>query len=295
MPPSSAKRFPANSRTNPAELDGIHKSAQKRHTWFEILPVRVKLASQFFHFASMASPLQRLGSRLKAGLGSTLVASSSYALGLGFFSAPASAALTGCAQGDNAGQSLYSDISSNPGFTCYVGDKVYSDFANFNGMSASDTFSLFQGGANNQTHSLSVQAGSTGGYFTPGSYGFDYKVTVWQGNQAIQKYSTGATTNVPDVSWTKKLTSTGVLAAATVSSPFATSSSSVFTPLVTSADFTTELIVNSGDGVTQFTDALVQADNNPPSATAPAPLPLLGAPAAFGISRRLRRRVRQAG
>jgi hypothetical protein len=276
-------------------LDGIHKSAQKRHTWFEILRVQGKLASQFFHFASMALPLQRLGSRLKAGLGTTLIASSSCAMGFAFFSAPASAALTGCAQGDTSGQFLYSDISSNPGFTCYIGDKVYSDFANFNGMSASDTFSLFQGGANSQIHSLSVQAGSTGGYFTPGSYGFNYKVTVWQGSQAIQKYSTGATTNVPDVSWTKNLYSTGAPDPATVSSPFATSGSSVFNPLVKSADFTTELIVNSGDGVTQFTDALVQTENTPGTATAPAPLPLLGASAAFGLSRRLRRRVRQPG
>lgn len=46
----------------------------------------------------MASPLQRLqglGSRLKAGLGTTLIATSSCALGLGLFSAPTSAALTG--------------------------------------------------------------------------------------------------------------------------------------------------------------------------------------------------------
>jgi|GEM_PF-1228957 hypothetical protein len=246
----------------------------------------------------MASPLQRLGSGLQTGfrsaLGSALVAISSGALGLGFLSAPASAAVTGCAQGGSSGQFLYSDITA--GFTCYVGDKVYSDFSNANGMSANDTFSLFQGGVNGQIHSLSVQGGSSGGYFTPGIYGFDYKVTVWQGNQAIQKYSTGATTNVPGVDWQKDLISTGTpnYATATSNSAGGTSGSSLFSPLVTSADFTTKLTVNSGDGVTQFTDAIIQKENIPPSAAAPAPLPLLGATAAFGISRRMRRRIRQA-
>jgi hypothetical protein len=277
-------------------LDGIHKSAQKRHTWFEILPVRGKLASQFFHFASMASPLQRLGSRLKAGLGTTLVASSGCAMGFAFFSAPASAALTGCAQGDTSGQFLYSDISSNPGFTCYVGDKLYSNFSNFSGLAANDTFSLFQGGPNDSIHSLSVQGGSNGGYFTPGTYGFDYKVTVWQGNQAIQNYSTGATTNIPGVTWQKDLISTGTpnSATATNNSLGGTSQFSTFNPPLTAADFTTQLTVGAGVGVTQWTDALVQTPNNPPSASVPAPLPLLGASAAFGLSRRLRRRVRQA-
>ena len=242
----------------------------------------------------MASPLQRLGSRLKAGLGTTLVASSSCALGLAFFSTPASAALTGCQQGDTSGQFLYSDITA--GFTCYVGDKLYTDFSNFSGMSANDTFSLFQGGPKNEIHSLSVQGGSNGGYFTPGTYGFDYKVTVWQGSQAIKNYSTGATTNVPGVDWQKDLISTGTpnSATATNTTPGGTSQFSTFTPLLTSADFTTHLTVNAGTGVTQWTDALIQTDNNPPSATVPAPLPLLGASAAFGLSRRLRRRVRQA-
>ena len=246
----------------------------------------------------MALPFQRLGSGLKkaahAGLGSTLLTTSACALGLGFLSTPASAALTGCAQGDTSGQFLYSDIT--PGFTCYVGDKVYSDFSGFSGMGGNDTFSLFQGGVNGQIHSMSVQGGSNGGYFIPGTYGFNYKVTVWQGNQAIQKYSTGATTNVPGVDWEKDLISTGTpnYATATSSSPGGTSGSSVFRPLVTSADFTTKLTVNAGDGVTQWTDAIIQKDNTLPSADVPAPLPILGASAAFGMSRRMRRRIRQA-
>ena len=259
-----------------------------------MLRYRGKIASQFFHFTSMASPLQSLGSRLKAGLGTTLAATSSCALGLAFFSAPASASITGCQQGDASGQFVFSDITA--GFTCYVGDKVYSDFANFSGMGANDTFSLFQGGPNNEVHSLSVQGGSNGGYFTPGTYGFNYKVTVWQGNQAIQTYSTGATTNVGGVVWEKDLISTGspVSATATNLTPGGTSSSSTFNPLLTSADFTTSLNVTSGIGVTQWSDALIQTNNTSGTATAPAPLPLLGAAAAFGLSRRLRRRVRQA-
>ena len=236
------------------------------------------------------SPVQRLTARL----GTALIATSGCVLGLGLFSAPASAAVTGCSQGDVSGQFVFSDIT--PGFQCYVGDKVYTNFDNFSGMSANDTFSLFQGGPNNEVHSMSVQGGSNGGYFTPGSYGFDYKVTVWQGNQAIQTYSTGATTNVPGVGWEKDLISTGspTSATATNNTPGGTSQSSTFSPLVTSADFTTALTVSAGIGVTQWTDALIQTVNTPPTSGVPAPLPLLGASAAFAYSRRLRQRVRKS-
>jgi hypothetical protein len=239
----------------------------------------------------MALKSQKYSLRIASRLGSGLLATTSFSLGMGVFSAPAPAAVTGCGQGGVSGQFLYSDITA--GFQCYIGDKLYSGFDKFSGMSSNDVFTLFQGGPKNEIYSISVQGGSNGGYFTPGTYGFDYKVSVWQGSQTIQTYSTGATTNVGGVTWQKDLISTGspTNATATNLTPGGTSDSSTFSPTVTTADFTTKLTVSGGTGVTQWTDALIQT-TTPSGNSVPAPLPLLGASAAFAYSRRLRQRTR---
>jgi MYXO-CTERM domain-containing protein len=72
--------------------------------------------------------------------------------------------------------------------------------------------------------------------------------------------------------------------------PFATGPSSFFTPPVTSATFTTTLNVTSGF-VSQVTSGISQRD---PGTRVPGPLPLLGAGAAFGFSRRIRNRIKVA-
>jgi hypothetical protein len=202
------------------------------------------------------------------------------------FSAPAKA--------DDCGTGTLSDLIS-VSKTC--GDKRYTFSGNpFTGFVGTDVYTL---GVAAGIHTLSVQT-SLGG-FNVGNYGtnvfeLDYTVAV-TGIQKIYSFNTGITT--PDgsavASYSMLNTASipgnlGVPATATVNLPFATGPSSVFTPPVTSASFETTLNVTTGF-VTQVTSGISQ---QAPMSEVPGPLPLLGAGAAFGFSRRIRNRIKVA-
>jgi hypothetical protein len=164
---------------------------------------------------------------------------------------------------------------------CASGDKIYSDFQFSPNWNNTATFGFTD---NNDEHTFS---GASLGLL-PGTYTYSYKVAIVGSNEFLA-YRTGAATSsiTLPLSSTKTLTGTpnGVTVTATDSS-----SSSVYTYAPTVAgpvDFTSTINVTAGR-LDVITDSLVQQLNNPPSAV-PAPFPILGAAAAFGSVRKLRK------
>jgi len=179
-----------------------------------------------------------------------------------------------------------------------VGDKTYSDFS-FTGFAGTDTVNVNEVGPVNPQHTLNL-ATSTG-MWGIGTYTLTYKVKVKapsanlfsayrnQVGSAILGTNTG----------TYQTAFSGLMPViAPVPAPVTSninsgpSSTATFplTDLVTEATFTNTLIVTEG-GATVLDNTLVQ--NGFSSDTeVPGPLPLLGAGAAFGFSRRIRSRIK---
>ena len=177
-------------------------------------------------------------------------------------------------------QSTLGSLAALGSTGCQNGDKIYSDFVFSNNWNSSSGFGFTD---NNEEHTFS---GSSLGLL-PGKYTYSYKVAI-VGSSKFLAYRTGAaTSSINPLSSTKTLTGTpnGVAVTATDSSQ-----SSVYTYAPTVAgpvDFTSTINVTAGR-LDTITDTLVQELNDPPSAV-PAPFPILGAAAAFGSLRKLRK------
>jgi hypothetical protein len=191
----------------------------------------------------------------------------------------------------------------NTDFACQIGDKIYSNFKTILDTTGAlgDSSFLFQNIGTN--FSLSAFGG-----FTAGTYEYGYTMTVFNAlasGQALSSIRTDAAnaaiggTGVP--AWTKTLTAlTDGPDISTVSSRAGNVSSDngpvSFDPndFPTSADFISKLVV---DPLTNnFTPSIVDTaiQKNPKPETVPGPLPILGAAAAFGFSRKLRSRIKQS-
>ena len=107
----------------------------------------------------------------------------------------------------------------------------------------------------------------------------------------FRSYS-GNLTGDTDTTWAMNVAATNAASPSTTPgyptlTQFATTPKLAFNPNVTSSRFTSIVLAsNTGAGVTQFANRLEQK--------VPGPLPILGAGAAFGFSRKLRRRVNAA-
>lgn len=168
---------------------------------------------------------------------------------------------------------------------CIIGDKIYSDFS-FTGAwnKTSNDYTFTNMPVDQHTFSGSGLALMTG------VYSYTYKVSIAPGNplQRIYAYATGSGSSDPinPLSATKDLTGTG--GGTVVSLNGANSSSYFYSPTITGpVTFSSSITVASGR-LDIITDSLVQQP-------VPGPLPLLGAGAAFGFSRKLRNRIKQAG
>ncbi|WP_216907441.1 hypothetical protein [Synechococcus sp. CCY 0621] len=201
------------------------------------------------------------------------------------------------------------------GFACIIGDKVYSSFLNISGSPALDTaFFSFTNNAPNFSISIIPVPGTN---FLPGLYEFGYSMTVFDAvasGQRIKSISTGATSSAqptpPNPAYTQTLQATptlviagegdlgGVILATETrtngNSPVNSGAINFTTPVV-SADFISTLAVGNqaGNFVSNFNNSVIQLNAPPRGETVPGPLPILGAAAAFGMSRKLRRRIRQ--
>jgi len=194
------------------------------------------------------------------------------------FSAPAKAA---------CGTGFLSSL--NTGMTLTCDDKDYTFAAGaFNAFNLNDVYvvnvDMFD------THNFTIIS-SAGGY-GPGTYNLNYDVTA-TGAQTIKAY--GADLQAPlggTGSYSVTGNPAGVPPTASTNLQGVRNLSTYPGSGVTTATFNTTLTVGANTSVTSFTSAILQ--RKPGTSTVPGPLPLLGAGAAFGISRRIRSRINAA-
>jgi len=215
-----------------------------------------------------------------------------------FNTTSANAAITGCA-GGNSGQALWSDIQGTPNFTCTIDDKIYSNFTyssviNVSGQPTSgidpfDQFAFSTIGAAGLTHNLNVQSANS---YMNTKVSLAYTVTRVVAPNIFKSYS-GNITGDNGTSWSLSIAATNAPGSPSTTSGYpalgqaATTPTVKYNPNTISSTFTNTLIADqNGMGVTQFSNRLNQA--------VPGPLPLLGAGAALGFSRKLRARTKLA-
>jgi hypothetical protein len=197
--------------------------------------------------------------------------------------APANAA--DCVAGDVASYQMLT------GGECTSGDKTYSNFI-FTNLNSADTVTISPG---IPTHTIALSNSSGWG---AGTYGLSYRVTIDPlAPYYLRAYAASSSSSifVPSlVSGTIGLTASAMppLSGTIPLNSGTTVPSFYTTPLTLKTDvFTTEVIVTDGF-LTAFDNSIVQGINN--TDRVPGPLPLLGAGAAFGFSRRIRNRIKAA-
>jgi hypothetical protein len=178
-------------------------------------------------------------------------------------------------------------VSSIDGTTLECGDKKYTFDPNAFAAFGADFYSITVDGFGTHNFTLLPASGSYG----PGTYNLNFSVMT-TGVNTIKAYGTDLQAPLGgSASYTMTGAPAGIppSAIATLSGP----GLSVYPGLgVNMATFTSTLQVNAGTSVTSFTSAILQQP--PRSSQVPGPLPLLGAGAAFGFSRRIRSRIKAA-
>jgi hypothetical protein len=181
-----------------------------------------------------------------------------------------------------------------------VGDKTYSDFS-FTGFAGTDTVNVSEVGLVNPMHTLNL--GTSTGSWGIGTYTLSYKLKVKAPSTNVLSYyrnqvgsalfGTNTGTYQTTFSGLMPVTATAP-APVTANINGGPSPTAIFTDAVTEAMFTNTLIVTEG-GATVLDNTLVQepGPGGDPEEV-PGPLPLLGAGAAFGFSRRIRNRIKAA-
>ena len=164
---------------------------------------------------------------------------------------------------------------------CIIGDKIYSDFSFSGAWAGSSNFTFSNSPADQHTF------GGSGLALNPGAYSYTYKVKIAPGNplQRLLGYRTGSGTSdlfLPLVS-TKTLAGTPGGTVTAIND--LTSPSYMYSPYVTGPVVFTSNINVTGGRLDILTDTLGQV-------TVPGPLPIVGAAAAFGFSRKLRHRIK---
>jgi len=166
-----------------------------------------------------------------------------------------------------------------PGASFTVTDKTFSNFNTIVGFDDTDTvtFNLAAG-----VHRFQIQ--SANGWANPVS--LNYTVAVTSGPSVITDSTANYQTS--DMNGAGTFTFTTGQPSTQTGSPTVNSMPLVrtFSPRVTSSTFSTTLTPTAGV-IDQFTSRYLQAAPN----TVPGPLPILGIGAAFGFSRKLRKRI----
>ena len=190
------------------------------------------------------------------------------------FSSP-SLAQSACAPG---GIAAYVALGSTG---CTSGDKIYSNFS-FTGFAGSTSLSVTDNGPQ---HTFSA-SGLNFGAGTAASYSYTVAIAPGNPNASFLSYRTSATDSdvLNPLVGTKTLTGTN--GGTSTSSNGAIGNVVSYSPTIGGpVTFTGGINVTSGR-IDVFTDTLAQQIQ-----VVPGPLPILGAAAAFGYSRRLRKRL----
>jgi hypothetical protein len=209
--------------------------------------------------------------------------------------APAHAGVCTTGNGTSTASFSLSLIDSDPALTCNVGDKIYSNFS-YTGFVSSDpaqnTVNMSESGVGGLQHTIGMM--NTSGW-TSASNTFNYTITIITGGGfSLDQWAATGSSSILGSGFTSTVTATNsapspnpngaVNAFTTVGSP------STFTAGTTSSAFTNTFNVTS-QGFTSFDNTVNQ---KAPTSSVPGPLPILGAGAAFGFSRKLRSRIKAA-
>jgi hypothetical protein len=209
--------------------------------------------------------------------------------GLGILQTTPANAQTCTGNGTATGSFTLAFLDANPGLTCTIGDKIYSNFS-YTGFVSSDlaqnVVNMSESGVGGLQHTIGMQ--NTAGW-TSASNTFSYTVSIASGSNTLNQWAATGASSIIGSGFNSTVTATNsapspnpngaVNAFSTVGSP------STFTAGTTSSAFSNTFNVTS-NAFTAFDNSLTQSA--PPSAT-PGPLPILGAAAAFGSVRKLRR------
>jgi len=176
---------------------------------------------------------------------------------------------------------------------CQVKDKLYSflpgAFANFD--LDNTVLQITNSSFNPLQHNIKL---SNGGGFQPGPYNFDYNIAVvGDPGLFISDWFASAEPVDPDFSNYTLVTDTNLTPSSSIIFPSqAITAKRLFSGMPTSVDFTNRLTVVAGSaGPNGFTNTVTQARRHDIDQV-PGPLPILGAAAAFGFSRKLRARIK---
>ena len=178
-----------------------------------------------------------------------------------------------------------------PGLTCIVGDKKYSNFS-YTGFVAADAaqnvVNISESGIGGLQHTIGMM--NTSGW-TSTTNTFNYTVEVVGSGVFLDQWAATGSSSIIGSQFKSTVTATSsapspnpnlaMNAFSTVGSP------STFNPNTSISSFTNTFTVDS-NAFTSFDNSLTQKVNPVATAT-PGPLPILGAAAAFGSVRKLRR------
>jgi CRISPR/Cas system endoribonuclease Cas6 (RAMP superfamily) len=175
---------------------------------------------------------------------------------------------------------------SGAGFTCQKDDKIYSDFA-FIGFTGTSNFQFtsatFMGTDIHTFQGIGVDL------TTSASYSYKIAVdTVMAPGYKIVSFFTSTTTQGTPVSKTLA-DSFGNTVTSTNGAPSEVYSGSPY-PAAGPITYSSSLTPSTSSIIYNFTDTHTQMQMVPP---VPGPLPVLGAAAAFGYSRQIRRRLKK--
>jgi len=255
-----------------------------------------------FFLTPMAMPF--LSNRAAKGLSQAAALSVLAASGL-ILAGPAQAAAVNPCNFDSTSTDSYKVRSSNPatvtltspGFACQLGDKIYSDFIFSNAFNGNFSFNVRDNG-----DYIFSGAGLTG---VGNGFSYQYKVTLVDPRNGFSKWNTsfaGSSTNPAALSYTKTLTAVvggtnvGVVTAQGNGVSVTSDGPGAFAPNEKGPVIFKNVVTRDSGSTSNFdtlTDSIVQYTPGP-GVESPAPLPLLGAGAAFGMSRKLRRRIKLA-
>lgn len=163
---------------------------------------------------------------------------------------------------------------------CSIGDKIFKNFSTGSFTAGSFDITAQPSGYSLQGSSLSLGTGT---------YNYSYDVVVTNPGNVFDKYRTTiSTASLLTTDGTGSLTATGEGTSTSVVSNNNSTAGNVvtFNANATSTTFTGQIIVTNGVMDT-YTNRLSQR-------AVPGPLPILGAGAMFGFSRRLRSRISKA-
>jgi len=172
--------------------------------------------------------------------------------------------------------------------TCTSAEGYTFKLTSFSSFAGLDVFSFTSAGSSNFQYSLQGSSAYTQG---GNPYALSYELTAPSG-RFLDLYTTGGSTSVPgsNSTWVITENTQSKVANGTVAFSGQTNAVADFNPNILTTTFTGTLNVSAGN-ISSVTSLVTSAA---PAAATPGPLPIFGAAAAFGFSRKVRNRIKAA-